>query len=265
MARSTPHRASLSLLGSSTLVGLGLVLLLNSFMLLGEVQLGSLWPLALVGLGLLVLVRGDLAPNDQTRRFSITRGSVQSATLEISAGDVDVTLMALPVEQQERLVVGSFALAARPALSVNDTHALVRMDRAEVGWNSLAEWEVRLAQNVPWVIYTSTSTGQQIIDLSELVLAQAHLASGIGAIRLVLPREFLEGAWVQVRVNLAVLTISTPLGLRVLVQAQGRFLRLNADPARYQLTAEGWRSSADETLPLLRVQISGTFGDVRLV
>ena len=265
MARSTPRREPLSLLGAVALVALGLVLLLNNFLLLGEVQLGSLWPLSLVALGLLVLVRGDVASNGQARRFSITRGSVQSATLEISAGDVDITLMALPAEQQERLVVGSYAPTARPSLLVNDAHALVRMDRAEVGWNSLIDWEARLVQNVPWGIYVSTSTGQQIIDLSDLVLAEAHLASGIGAIRLTLPREFLEGAQVRVRINLAALTISTPPGVRVLVQTQGRFLRLNADPERYQQTSEGWQSLADEAMPLLRAQISGTFGDVRLV
>jgi hypothetical protein len=247
------------------LAALGGVLLLNNFLLLGDVQLGNLWPLALVAFGLLVLVRGDLAPNDQARRFSITRGSVQSATLEISAGDVDVSLMALPAEQQERLVVGSYAPTARPSLLVNDTHAVVRMDRAEVGWNSLADWEARLVQNAPWGIYTSTSTGQQRIDLSELVLAEACLTSGIGAIRLVLPCDFLEGAQVQVRASLAALTIHTPPGVRVLIQTQGRFLRLHADPARYQQTDEGWCSLVDDPLPLLRVNVSGTFADVRLV
>jgi len=264
VARSTPRRPSFSLLGPLALVGLGIVLLLNNFLLLGDVQLDNLWPLGLVALGLVVLVRGDLSPNDQARRFSITRGSVQSATLEINAGDVDIHLGALPGQQQERLTVGSYAPTARPSLTVNDAHALVRMDRSEAGWNSLADWEAYLVQDIPWGIYTSTSTGQQIIDLTELVLAEAHLNSGIGAVRLSLPRECLEGAQVEVWAALASVTLITPPQVRAMVQAQGRFMRLTADPQRYQLTDEGWQSLAEESAPLLRVQIRGTFSDVRL-
>ena len=115
-------------LGSLALLALGVLLLLNNFLLLSGFNVGALWPLLLVIVGVLVLLRGDFMPGADARTFGITRGSVESATLEISAGEIDVVARAL--QREGRLIAGQFALDSRPQLSVQDTHAYLRMDRA---------------------------------------------------------------------------------------------------------------------------------------
>ena len=83
------------LLWSLALTALGIVLLLNNFLLLSGFNAGALWPLVLVVIGGVILLRGDFVPSAEARSFGITRGSVESAALEISAGEIDVHAYAL--------------------------------------------------------------------------------------------------------------------------------------------------------------------------
>ena len=69
---------------------------MGNFLLLEEFNMLDLWPLLLVIPGVQVLLRGDLVPDDAARPFGITRGSVESATLHINAGEIDVEIGGLP-------------------------------------------------------------------------------------------------------------------------------------------------------------------------
>jgi len=87
-------------------VALGIALLLENFLLLGGFQISVLLPLVLAAAGAWLLIRGDVGTR-AARSFGITRGSVEAATLEISAGEVDVILAR--AEREGRLVEGQFA------------------------------------------------------------------------------------------------------------------------------------------------------------
>ena len=135
-------------LWSLALVALGIILLLDNFLLLSGFNAAALWPLVLVVLGAVILLRGDFVPSDEARSFGITRGSVESAALEISAGAIDVQGYAL--QRESRLIAGQFAANSRPSLDVQGTHANLRMDRAATPWLSFADWKVGLARDLPW-------------------------------------------------------------------------------------------------------------------
>ncbi|HLU10496.1 MAG TPA: hypothetical protein VK003_12580 [Oceanobacillus sp.] len=247
-------------LGSLALLALGVLLLLNNFLLLSGFNVGALWPLLLVIVGVLVLLRGDFMPGADARTFGITRGSVESATLEISAGEIDVVARAL--QREGRLIAGQFALDSRPQLSVQDTHAYLRMDRAATPWLSFANWEMALSRDLPWGIYVSTSLGQIDLDLRGLIIQKAVLATGLGDIQLTCPQEAFEP--LVVRSAVGSIRILTPPGNHVRIYASGsRRFNVYADENRYTQPEPGVYVSRDSAAnaPAVEIYVSGTLGD----
>ncbi len=245
------------------ITAIGILLLLNNFLLLGDFNIGALWPLLLVLLGATILLRGDFTPSAEGRTFGITRGSVEQGTLEISSGEIDVMIRAL--QQEGRLIAGQFASNARPALRVNDTHTYLKMDRASTPWLSFADWEMGLARDLPWQILISTHLGQVNLDLSSLIIQEVGIGTGLGDIRLVAPFEALGE--IKVRSTLGNIHIITPVGHRTRIIVQmGRLFKVHADERRYAETEAGIFEAydADESAPLVVIHINGTFGDAYL-
>lgn len=241
----------------------GIILLLNNFLLLGDFNALSLWPLALVIIGAMILVRGDVLPSAEGRTFGITRGSVELATLEISAGEIDVQLRGL--QQEGRLIAGQYALASRPAMRVSDTHTHLVMSRSATPWFSLSNWELGLAKDLPWELFISTHLGQINLDLADVIVKNAVLASGIGDIRVIAPVEVLET--IQIRSTLGNIHLITPVGHRTRITVQrGRFFGVHADENRYTQYEDQTFVALDpnEGTPLVEIFASGTFGDIYL-
>jgi hypothetical protein len=241
----------------------GVLLLLNNFLLFGNFDLVSLWPLMLVLIGAMIFVRGDFVPNGDARTFGITRGSVESATLEISSGEVDVQIRGL--QQEGRLIAGQFAFASRPSMRVSDTHAYVKMARSSTPWLSLADWQVGIAHDLPWQILISSYLGQIHLDLLGLILQDAEVATGFGDIRVVCPQEAL--APLYLRSALGNIHVVTPVGYRARISVQAsRLVGVHADPFRYeQLDPNVFVArEAEAQAPLIEIVVSGTFGDVYL-
>jgi hypothetical protein len=250
-------------LWSAALIVLGVILLLNNYLLITGFNVASLWPLLLVLAGALILLRGDLFPADSGRNFGITRGSVESATLEINAGAVDVS--ARPLHREGRLIAGQFAADTRPALDVQHNHAHLKMDRSATPLLSLANWDMALAHDLPWAIYVSTNLGQIQLDLKGLIVAKAVIASGIGDIRLECPAEAFEP--LEVRSAVGSIQILTPPGTRARVTVHGsRVFRVIADAERYVESEPGIYTArdADERDPWIELHVRGTFGSAYL-
>jgi hypothetical protein len=256
-------RSTGSLLWPLALVIAGIALLLHNFLLLGGFNLTALWPLLLVLAGATILLRGDLLPSDDARTFGITRGSVESATLEISAGEIDVQARAL--QREGRLIAGQFAADSRPELQVTDTHAVLRMDRAATPWLSFADWDLGLTPDLPWQLFVSTSLGQVRLDLSGLVLADATIATGIGDIRIQPPQEAFGPLYL--RSALGDIHVTTPAGYNTRITVAGaRMFHVHADEERYRQPQPGTFIALDAAANAQRVEIhiSGTFGDAYL-
>lgn len=252
------------LLWSLALTALGVVLLLNNFLLISGFNVGTLWPLLLVIAGAVILLRGDIVPSDEARSFGITRGSVESAALEVSAGEIDVNVVGL--QREGRLIAGQYAANSRPSLTVqDDNHANLRMDRAATPWLSFADWHVSLAKDVPWSLFVTTHLGQVQLDLSGVILQRGVIATGFGDVRVVCPEEAFEPLFV--RSTLGNIHIIVPPGQRVQVRASGaRTFRVHADAARYEAQGNGVYVTRDgeHSRPLVEIDISGTFGDAYL-
>jgi hypothetical protein len=245
------------------MIGLGVILLLNNFLLLGDFNALNLLPLLLVVVGAVILLRGDLLPSSDMRTFGITRGSVESATLEVNAGEIDVRVR--PAQQEGRLIAGQFALASRPQMHVTETYAHLQMDRSTTPWIAFTDWEMSLARDLPWQIFISTSLGQVNLNLADLILQEGTIASGMGDIRLISPRESL--GVVHAQSTFGNIHVVTPLGFQTRITVRtGRFFKAHVDERRYEQIEPGIYLSltADEDSPLVEIDVRGTFGDAYL-
>jgi hypothetical protein len=209
------------------------------------------------------LLQGDLLPGQHSQTFGITRGSVESGLVEVSAGDVDVAVRAL--RREGRLIAGQYAAQSRPQMQVRDTHAHIKMDRAATPWFAFADWEMGLARDLPWQLYVSTHIGQVSLDLSDLIVQDVVVGTGFGDVRLTCPYEALGS--IRLQSSLGNIQLLTPQGCRTQIYAPpGRMFGVHADTERYEEVEPGifLARDADADAPLVEVRISGTFGDAYL-
>lgn len=242
------------------LTAVGVVVLLSNFLLLGDFAVVSLLPLILVVIGVIVLIRGDLVPSNEVRTFGITRGSVESATVEISSSEIDVQVRAL--HQEGRLIAGQYAFGARPSMLVSEAHSQLKMERASTPWLSFADWEIGLARDLPWQVFISTYLGQVNLNLSDLIIQEVSVSTGFGDIRLICPRESFSA--IQIRSVLGNVHVVTPIGLRTRISVHGSpFFHVHMEDHRYSSPEPNVfvAQAYDENAPLVEVVIHGTFGD----
>ncbi len=250
------------LVGSLALIALGIVLLLQNFLLLADFNVGAFAPLILVILGAIILLRGDLLSGGEARTFGITRGSVERATLEISAGEIDVN--AQPLQREGRLIAGQYAVNSRPALDVQENHATLVMHRAATPWLSFADWSMNLAHDLPWTLLVSTHLGQANFDLTGLIVQRAVIATGFGDIRLVAPAEAFEP--LILKSTLGNIHVLVPTGVKARVTVSGaHFFHVHVDENRYTHDEDtGAYNAREGDGPLVDIYVSGTFGDAYL-
>lgn len=260
MQKGTTRGAGLLALG---LLVLGVVLLLSNFLIISGFNVTALWPLLLVVAGVVILLQGDLTNTTDARTFGITRGTVESASAEIMPGEIDVRVHGLT--REGRLVAGQYAVNSRPSLDVRDNHAVLRMDRAATPWLSFVDWELALSRDLPWQLFISTHLGAVDLDLSDVILQSAVVATGMGDIRFTCPREAFEP--LQLRSAVGDIHVYTPPGARAFVRVYGSpLLNIHVDENRYEQSEDGTyvARAADSLLQPVEIIVRGTFGDVYL-
>lgn len=245
------------------LVIVGVFLLLSNFLLLGDFNVIDLWPLLLIIPGLQLLLKGDILLGDKGRTFGITRGSVESGTIDVQAGDIDIILGVL--EGPERLIAGQYAAQTRPQLESTGTHAHILMHRSQTPWYSMASWEMGLAPNLPWAAVLGTHIGQIDWDASGIIVDRALVSTGLGDIRFVCPPEAIGE--IHIRSTLGTVQIVTPANTPVRIEVQQRrFSKIHADMDRYHLSDDGvYFVETDHFDQEVRIYIDSIIGDVYLI
>ncbi len=249
-----------------TLALLGVLLLLNNFLLLGDFNILNLWPLALVIIGAQILLRGDFAPSWDSRVFGITRGSVESATLEMNCGEIDTRLRALPATNRERLIAGQFAAQARPTLKVQDVLAYLQLQRSYTPWLTFADWEIGLARDLPWRIIASAYLGDIHLDLADIIVESAYISTGMSDIRFTTPLEAFGD--IHLCSTMGNIYVETPVGACAQIHIQGgRFVKRHINHNRYECDADGvYRArQGHEDLAKITIYLRNTFGDIYLI
>lgn len=245
------------------LVATGALLLLDNFLLI-EIDLQSIYPIALILLGLQLLWRGDIAPSWQAQTFGITRGNVEEGLLEVSSGELDVRLKAS--SRPDRLIEGQYTARSRPSLRVRNNRATLKMQRGTTWLLSLADWRINVSPDLPWSILVSTYLGQLDIDLRGLQIEHGYIASGIGDIRLICS-DTLAGE-IEVRSNLGDVRLAIPEGIPAILRVDAgplsriiRHSKRYLEQPDYAIVTEEY----DPDQPAIQVRVGSTFGNIHLI
>ena len=265
-ARRSDSKSKSPIIWPLALVAIGVILLLHNFILLGDINILNLSPLLLVLIGAWILLRGDIRPSSDAKSFGITRGSVESATLDIRSGEIDVAIAMLPTSNQERLIAyRSFPVQSRPELKVDGVHTQLTMRRQYTPWFSYTDWDMLIAHGMPWQLFITSHLGQVNLDLADGIVSNIKVATGIGNIHFVTPYEALDD--ISLSSTLGTIHLTTPFGYasQIMIQ-QGRFTNIHVDETRYQMTDDGDYVSLEtgEDAPMVYVLIASIFGDVYL-
>ncbi|MBN2471562.1 MAG: hypothetical protein JXN59_12640 [Anaerolineae bacterium] len=244
------------------LIVVGALILLHNYFLL-DFDIRQWWPILLVILGLQVLLRGDLGFSQATQSFGITRGSVEAGSLHASSGELDITLSALA--QPGRLVAGEYTARSRPQLQTDGKHAVLSMERGRTWLLSMADWDIRLARDLPWNLSISSFLGEVRADLRGLALEQASIATGITDIFVILP----EGVTCEVtlRSSLGNIEITLPEKTEAALEVQvSRFFDIQLENPRWQAAGPNQYATPehDTAADVCRVIVRGTFGGLTL-
>lgn len=260
MAKHAPRLWPIALMAG------GIVLLLDNFLLI-DLDVTPYWPVLLVAVGLQLLLRGDIAPSWQAHTFGITRGSVQSAAIEIESGELDVQLRAL--HRPGRLIAGQYTARSRPDLRVRNNHATLRMQRGQSWWLSLADWDVGLANDLPWSVLVSSHLGQLDVDLRDLAIDRAYITSGLGSVTVTCPQRVQSNVFARSTFGDVRLILPERSRVRVKVKT-GPFGRVKIDAERFtQIDSRTYvthfaddDAHDDAQIVDLDVTVSTTFGSI---
>ncbi len=251
------------------LIGVGVFLLLRNFLLVQDFNILQYWPVLLVLAGAQLLLRGDIGLTWQGQTFGITRGNVQSASLEASTGELDVKVRAL--RREGRLIAGQFTGRSRPSLSVRGEHAHLIMQRGQTWPFSLADWEIGLAKDLPWSLLISTYLGEVDVDLRGLRVEQANLAAGIGDVRVVVsdlqPVDSDYQGELRACSTFGNVTLVIPPDVEAIVRIIDKpMARLQVDEARFLMLEPGVYATLhyEQSAAPLTAELTSTFGTVRL-
>lgn len=225
----------------------GVALLLDNFLLI-NLDISAYWPVLLVLVGLQLVLRGDVAPTWQSHTFGITRGSVQSASLEIESGELDINLRAL--RKPGRLIAGQYTGRSRPALVVRNNHATLRMQRGRTWWLSLADWDVGLAQDLPWGLLVSSYLGRIEVDLRGVAVDRLYAASGFGDVNVACPESAPGILYARSSFGNVRCVVPRHSHVRITVQA-GPFGRVRVDERRFHSPEPGLYLSRNGLNPSL--------------
>lgn len=245
------------------MVVIGGALLLRNFLLIEGVDLLKYWPVLLILVGLQLLFRSDIGFSWQAQTFGITRGVVQTATLEASSGELDVKIRAL--RREGRLIAGQYTGRSRPDLDVRGDHARLIMNRGQTWPFSQADWEIGLAKDLPWNLLISAHMGELDVDLRSLQINQADLATGIGDVRIVVSDTVTGG--VRGHSTFGNVTVNVPQGVEAVVRVHSKPLaRLQIDESRFLMLEPGLYATLghEQGGMLAYAEVSSTCGTVRL-
>lgn len=196
------------------IIGIGVVWLLVS--LLGL----PLWPLLLLGIGVLMLT-GNLRPGDvQHHHFSAPIAKAESAEVHLNLEMGETVIHAL--SDETALFDAELAHLGDVAFSVSgEQHQIVDLKHAEnfhfrwlnpANWLSFLDdlsWDIGLNSTLPTQLYINGGVGKTALNLGDLNLTGLDVKTGMGEVDLTLPAPnksydaSLKGGMGEFKINIS--------------------------------------------------------------
>jgi hypothetical protein len=276
------------------LIVVGVVYLLGNANVI-SISWGELWPLILVAVGALILVRamrpaeppltgpgplpapGVGTPPDPGEGLAGASGAPPPGPAPAGRGTASLLVPREGAQQLDLAMAvgaGTFRVAggstelvdvrssrediySRVERSGARTYLRLRQDASWLPWSFRGgtEWGVRLAEDVPTVFTLNAGAGDFTIDLSRLRIVDAGLSIGAAQARVVLPRPTGEVS-VRLTAGASTVTIEIPPGVEARVRSEGGLLRFEG---------RGETADYERSRDRVSVSISGGASSVRVL
>jgi hypothetical protein len=215
---------------------------------------------ALVGLGLNVLLAGDLVVGPEARPFS-AHAQVTRGVLKVDAAWADVQVTC---GDGERVAVVRCGPLARPDFEVTSGVARLHLGRRG-GWLSVAGWEAGLAGNILWDIEARGLLGSLTLDLRHLRLKRARLHNGLGCLRVICPQRGFATLALTNQLGTVEVIVPPRVGVRLRLE-RGPLATVQIDRRRFrQLGPERYSTpESDPAEGLVDLVVRAHAGEVRI-
>ena len=257
------------------LIGVGILYFLSNTGIL-QFSWNALWPLILVAVGVVVLLQAIrpspanaggapapfAAPTDSVsapgsggRSIRIPREGTQQLEVELGVGAGTFRVEGGATELVEVRSTRN-DIVAQVDREGQRTRVRLRQNANWLPWmfRGGADWEVRLAEDVPLALSVSAGAGNLHLDLSHLRVVEARGSIGAAQARVVLPRPTGE-VNVKIQAGASSVTVEIPPGVEARVRGEGGLLRVEG-----RAETPGYATSRDR----VSVAVSGGASSVRV-
>lgn len=256
------------------LIFLGIVLLCSNLGVAPGLWdfIAGLWPLALIGLGLAILLGWQAgwpwSGNVEMMPINEPLGNVRTATLELSGRVGELEIEAASANSQD-LLGGKIPTHVRPEVDLAGDLAEVRLrsQKPVIWWpfgGSVGEWDLRLNPQVTWRMHVGGG-GETDLDLTGLRVAELQLDGHVGSVQMRLPR--FGRTHVKVGGRLGDLTLRIPEGVAARIhKPAGPLGSARVDTARFPLRGNFYESADFETAAdRVEIELDSSLGDLRII
>lgn len=221
------------------------------------------WPLALIGIGVLVLL-GAVLPRQRgvEDRISLPTAGLASGevVLKFGAGELDVG-----AGRAGTLVDGTFQ-GGVIRRDLGPGRVELETDVAQI-WPWFGErihWRVGLAPDLPIALRLEGGASRSVLDLADLQITSLVVRTGASSTRIVLPRA-VERCDVRIEAGAAQVVVEVPAGVAARIRSQMGLGSSAIDESRFPRSHGGWESGDFATAAhRAEISIQGGVGSVRV-
>ena len=226
------------------LIALGIVYLLGTLGIV-RVAWGVIWPILIIGIGAIILYSAVRPSRRQASSSAVPRESSARLELDLGVGAGRFRLEGGAAGGNLVEVVSTNNDIATRVERAGD-RALVRLRQDFAwwpdAWRGGSDWTVRLASDAPTILTMNAGAGDFLVDLSNIVVANARIQIGAAQARIILPRP--RGT-VEVRLTggASQLTFVVPPGVEYRVETSGGLTSVDG-----RTESPGYATASDRVL-----------------
>ena len=255
------------------LIGIGALYFLSNTGIL-RFSWNAIWPLVLVGVGLVVLLQAvrpappvapvtppGLAsrpggPADGGSAVRIPREGTTQLELDLGVGAGTFRAEGGATELVEVRSTRN-DIVARFDREGQRTRVRLRQDTNWLPWmfRGGADWDVKLPDDIPIALNVNAGAGTLVLDLSRLRIVDGRVSIGAAQARIVVPRPTGE-LTLRVHAGASSVTIEVPTGVEARIRGEGGLLKIEG-----RAETAGFAASRDR----VAVTVTGGASSVRVI
>lgn len=233
-------------------IAFGVLLMLDQIGLLPGSAYSYLWPMILIGIGVVVLYNALHRRTVQVTNESLPLHNARSAHVAIqhAAGELELAGGA----PAGILVNGEFAGGVDRAMTktgdqVDVTLKLPSSVSEQFDWlgaNRGLAWDVHLNQTVPLALSVETGASRTHLDLSDLQVESLDLRTGAGSVDVTMPSHAGKTE-AHIDSGVAEVNVNVPAGVAARIHGGVRLGSLSVNETRFPKQEDGFASSDYQT------------------